>query len=384
MADPSPSSEAKDGGADSIRQVSRLWSKLRPNQAFRSLSEADRRGLIEAQVRATRPIISGVLLSGALILAVTGLFESLGAAPGIGYPWWVNELVSAAIGGCALAVWHIEDWRPRLALILLSTVLFGVFLSIPTMGEGGQLAIRTGLFQLLPIALLALLARPFSIACLVVVMLGIAYVRVAMHGAPHTGASLYWLYTATTVAFGLLMGRYLRDYAVSAFRLRQRMRKQAITDELTGLLNRAGWNRDAADAYAIATSRGLPVSFAFLDIDFFKAVNDTYGHETGDRVLQMLGRILSERAAPESFVARLGGEEFVVMFIDQTPDQVEGFVMRVRSEFEHAADEYSTRVSAGVAHRQPGETMSGQLRRADIALYEAKAAGRDQMVVSRV
>jgi diguanylate cyclase (GGDEF)-like protein len=363
--------------------LSRLWSKLRPKQAYRSLSEAERRGLIEAQVKATRPIISGVLLSGALILGVTGIFEAIGAAPGIGYPWWVNELVSAAIGGCALAVWHIENWRPRLALVLLGTVLFGVFLSIPTPGESGQLAIRTGLFQLLPIALLALLARPFAVACLVVVMLGIAYVRIAMHGSPNTGAALYWLYTATTVAFGLLMGRFLRDYAVSAFRLRQRMRKQTITDELTGLLNRAGWNRDAAEAYAVATRRGLPISFAFLDIDFFKAVNDTYGHETGDSVLQMLGRILAERAAPDSFVARLGGEEFVVMFIDQTPDQVEGFVMRVRSEFEHAADEYSTRVSAGVAHRQPGETMSGQLRRADIALYEAKAAGRDQMVVSR-
>ena len=383
MADPVPSSEAKDGDVDSVRRTSRLWSKLRLKQAYRSLSEAERRGLIEAQVKATRPIISGVLLSGALILGVTGIFESLGAAPGIGYPWWVNELVAAAIGGCALAVWHIENWRPRLALVLLGTVLFGVFLSIPTPGEGGQLAIRTGLFQLLPIALLALLARPFAVACLVVVMLGIAYVRIAMHGVPNTGAALYWLYTATTVAFGLLMGRFLRDYAVSAFRLRQRMRKQTITDELTGLLNRAGWNRDAAEAYAVATRRGLPVSFAFLDIDFFKAVNDTYGHETGDKVLQMLGRILAERAAPDSFVARLGGEEFVVMFIDQTPDQVEGFVMRVRSEFEHAADEYSTRVSAGVAHRQPGETMSGQLRRADIALYEAKAAGRDQMVVSR-
>lgn len=379
MADPAASPQPK-----SIRHLRRLLAKVGPSRALRTLSAAERRALVEAQVAATRPIISGVILSGAVILAMTGMFEALGTAPGIGYPWWVNELVAAAIAGCALAIWHIDDWRPRLALTLLSTILLGVFISIPPPGESGQLAIRTGLFQLLPIALLALLARPLSVACLVVVMVGLAYVRIAMHGEPSTGAALYWLYTATTVAFGLLMGRYLTDYAVSAYRLRRRMRQQTITDELTGLLNRAGWNRDAADAYAVAMTRGLPLSFAFFDIDFFKRVNDTFGHDTGDRVLQMLGRILAERAGPNTFEARLGGEEFVVMFIDQPPEQIEGFVMRVRGEFEHAASEYSTRVSVGVAHRQPGETMSAHLRRADVALYEAKATGRDRMVVSRI
>ncbi|MGH8077204.1 MAG: GGDEF domain-containing protein, partial [Lysobacter sp.] len=274
----------------------RLFAKLGPSRAFHSLSAAERRALTEAQVAATRPIISGVILSGALILAMTGMFEAIGAAPGIGYPWWVIELVAAAIAGCGLAIWNIDDWRPRLALTLLSTILLGVFLSIPTPGESGQLAIRTGLFQLLPIALLALLARPLSVVCLVVVMVGLAYVRIAMHGAPSTGAALYWLYTTTTVGFGLLMGRYLSDYAVSAYRLRRRMRQQTITDELTGLLNRAGWNRDAADAYAVAMTRGVPLSFAFFDIDYFKRVNDTFGHEAGDQVLQMLGRILAERA----------------------------------------------------------------------------------------
>lgn len=353
-------------------------------RSIRALTPDERRRLTEGQIAATRPIVSGVIFSGAVILAMTGLFEAVGRAPGIGYPWWVIELVAAAIAGCAMAIWHIDNWRPRLALTVLSTVLLGVFLSIPTPGESGQLAIRTGLFQLLPIALLALMVRPLSVACMVVVMVGLAVIRVAMHGLPATGSALYWLYTATTVGFGLLMGGYRNDYAVSAFRLRRRMRKQAITDELTGLLNRAGWNRDATEAYETAITRGLPLSFTFFDIDFFKTVNDTHGHEVGDRVLHMLGRILSERAGAGSYCARLGGEEFVVMFIDQPPEQVEGFVKRVRTEFEHAASEYATKVSVGVAHRQPGEAMGDHLRRADRALYQAKAEGRDRFVVSRV
>ena len=353
-------------------------------RSLRTLTGDELRSLTAAQVAATRPIVSGVIFSGAVILALTGIFEAIGVAPGIGYPWWVVELVAAAIAGCALAIWHIDDWRPRLVLVLLSTVLLGVFLSIPTPGESGQLAIRTGLFQLLPIAMLALLVRPLSVASMVVVMLGLAYVRVAMHGLPATGAALYWLYTATTVGFGLLMGGYRTDYAVSAFRLRRRMRQQADTDELTSLLNRAGWNREATKAYEIALTRGLPLSFVFFDIDFFKSVNDTHGHDAGDRVLQMLGRILLERADNGSCLARFGGEEFVALFVDHSPEQVEGFVKRVRREFALAASEYGTRVSAGVAHRQPGESMSEHLRRADVALYEAKTAGRDRFVVSRI
>ena len=353
-------------------------------RSVRSLTAEERRDLTDAQVVATRPIVTGVILSGAVILAMTGIFEAIGVAPGIGYPWWLIELVATGVAGCALAVGHIDDWRPRLVLALLSTAVLGVFLSIPTPGESGQLAIRTGLFQLLPMAMLALLVRPLAVYSMVAMMLGLAYARVAMHGPPATGAALYWMFTATTVGFGLLMGGYRTDYAVSAFRLRRRMRHQANTDELTSLLNRSGWNRDAAKAYEIALTRGLPLSFVFFDIDLFKSVNDTHGHEAGDRVLQMLGCILQDCSDDGSYCARLGGEEFVVLFIDQAPEQVEVFVERVRREFSLAASDYGTRVSGGVAHRQPGESMSQHLRRADVALYEAKTAGRDRFMVSRI
>lgn len=365
------------GAAEHTARQSISLRQFLTRRSLLGMTRAERAKLVDGQTAATRPIIAGVILSGAMILAITGLFEAAGVTPGIGYAWWVVELVAAAIAGCALATWHIVDWRPRLALILLSTVLLGVFLSIPLSGTGEQFATRTGLFQLLPIALLTMLARPISIALMVATMVGLAWVRVALLGNPPSGAALYWLYTATTIGFGLLMGGYVTDFAVSAYRLRSRLRRQAYTDELTGLLNRAGWNREADEAYGVATSRGQPLSLALFDIDWFKAVNDTHGHETGDRVLQMLGRVLGERASPDSFSARLGGEEFVVLLVGQPPEQVEGFVKRVRSEFKQAASEFGTCVSAGIAHRQPGEAMTAQLRRADAALYRAKAAGRN-------
>lgn len=156
---------------------------------------------------------------------------------------------------------------------------------------------------------------------MVAVMVGLAGARVLMHGAPATGSALYWLYTATTVAFGLMLKGYRMDFAIAAFQMRNRLRLQAVTDGLTGLINREGWNREAAAAYMSAHEGARALSFAFFDIDHFKAVNDTHGHDAGDRVLQALGRILRERADRECISARLGGEEFVVLYAGCTPAQ---------------------------------------------------------------
>lgn len=372
------------------------WEQTRRNRstlfrpwgshALRELTEPERRQLRDARVEATRPIVSGVLTSGAVIVALTGVFEAVGAAPDIGYPWWIVELGALAIAGCALATWHIAAWPVRLVLTLLATVLAGVFMSIPVPGTPAvPLAVRTALFQLLPIALLALLARPVSTAAVIATVLALAVVRAALHGVPSAGAALYWLFTATSIGFGVLMGSYVTDFAVTTFRIRQRLRHQANTDELTGLANRAGWNRDAAEAYADAVRRGAALSFVFFDIDRFKAINDGFGHAAGDDVLQRLGAILRERLSPGAHAARLGGEEFVVLLIGQAPEAAEGFAQRVRAEFASATrDDYRATVSAGIAHRQTGEAMGALLRRADLALYEAKASGRDRLVVGRV
>ena len=349
---------------------------------LQEMSPVERRQLVELQVAVTRPIIGGVVFSGALILMMTGLFEWSGLAPGIGYPWWMTLLAALGTGICAFAIARTESWRTQLTLALLGTLLVGVFLSLPAPGVSGQLAIRNGLFQLLPIALLALLARRPAALCMVAVMVGLAATRVLMHGAPATGSALYWLYTATTVAFGLMLKGYRMDFAISVFQMRNRLRLQAVTDGLTGLINREGWNREAAAAYMSAHESARPLSFAFFDIDHFKVVNDTHGHDAGDQVLQALGRILRARTDRECISARLGGEEFVVLFAGHSPAQVEELVRQVRDEFGQEVAAFKVTVSAGVAHRQQAEPMDLHLRRTDTALYEAKRAGRDRLVVS--
>ena len=363
--------------------ATREFADITMRRSLRSLSPEDRQLLTDAQVAATRPIVSGVIVIGAVMLAVTGLFEALGLAPGIGHPWWLVELAALAVAGCALATWHLQGWPSRLATTLLGTALTGVFLSVPAPGTDAWLATRAGLFQLLPVALLAVLVRPVSVLAMVALVLALAVVRVGIDGAPAGGLAMYWLFTFTTIGFGLLLGGYRTDFAVAAFHSRRHLRRQATTDELTGLLNRAGWNRFAADAFADAVGRGLPLSVAIFDLDQFKTVNDTWGHAVGDTVLQGLGRVLAQRLGEHAQAARLGGEEFAVLFVDESPEAVEGYVQRVRGAFAQDMRDRAVTVSAGVAHRQPAESMAQHLRRADEALYRAKNEGRDRMVVAR-
>ena len=218
-------------------------------QSIRGLTPEERRKLVEAQVEATRPVVSGVVLSSALILGFTGMFEAAGIAPEIGYPWWLVMIVALAVGGFALAIRLLADWRPRLLLTLLATALVGIVMSIPPPGFDAPLPTRTGLFQLMPIALMALMVRRVSLAAMVALVIALAALRIALHGAPPAGLALYWLNTATVIGFGLLLGGYRTDFAVAAFRIRQRLHRLASTDELSGVRIRAGWNRDATVAY---------------------------------------------------------------------------------------------------------------------------------------
>ncbi|CAN7369153.1 GGDEF domain-containing protein [Pseudoxanthomonas sp. LjRoot143] len=357
---------------------------LLSRRSTRALDAAEREDLAVAQLRATRPIVSGVLLCGAVLLAIIALFELAEVTPSIGYPVWVQLLASVGVAGCAAGVARLVQWQHRLMLVLAGTLLAGIFMSMPLPGATGQLALRTGLFQLLPLALMALMVRPVSLLALALLIVVMAQLRIALYGAPGTGTALYWLYTLTTIGFGLVLAGYRTDFAVSAWQMRRRLVRQAHTDELTGLLNRNGWGDHAVAAHARAVAAGNPVAVVVLDIDFFKRINDDHGHDGGDAVLQRLGGIMRARVGATGCAARIGGEEFAVLLEGNDALEAEAFAERLRREFGKAQGEVATTLSAGVAHHRPGESLGDQMRRADVALYDAKREGRDRVHVADV
>ncbi|WP_442581252.1 diguanylate cyclase domain-containing protein [Mesorhizobium sp. ASY16-5R] len=160
------------------------------------------------------------------------------------------------------------------------------------------------------------------------------------------------------------------------------------TDTLSGLNNRGGFERHAGEAMEDASRQGMPVTLVIADLDHFKAVNDTYGHASGDRVIQAFASLLKSAAGGRHVAARLGGEEFAIILPGSNLIAARLFAEGTRSAFSALpivglpADKRFT-ASFGVAELLPFESLSGLMRRADEALYAAKKDGRDCVRVSR-
>ena len=159
---------------------------------------------------------------------------------------------------------------------------------------------------------------------------------------------------------------------------------QARTDALTGLLNRRGFESQMAFALALARRSQRDLSLIAVDVDHFKRVNDTYGHEAGDEVLRRLGQTLAARLRSSDVVARLGGEEFVALLPDTDLTGAQAIAQALVDAMAEQHDPVVGRitVSAGVGSmRDLQDTGADMLRRADAALYEAKRQGRNRVCV---
>jgi diguanylate cyclase (GGDEF)-like protein/PAS domain S-box-containing protein len=171
-------------------------------------------------------------------------------------------------------------------------------------------------------------------------------------------------------------------------RLEEKLREIAMQDELTGLYNRRHFLELAESEIGRSRRTGAPLSVAMLDIDHFKRVNDFFGHAAGDNVLKELARAMRETLRGSDVPARYGGEEFVVLLTDTTLEGAMAVTERVRERvgrtevaLGHGRVARIT-LSAGVAELGQGERLEALLERADVALYRAKAEGRDRIMSS--
>jgi diguanylate cyclase (GGDEF)-like protein/PAS domain S-box-containing protein len=176
------------------------------------------------------------------------------------------------------------------------------------------------------------------------------------------------------VTSDLTARKQAEEQAQSALEL---LRTTVRTDPLTGLLNRRGWTEALGREVALAERRGLPLCVAALDLDHFKHVNDEHGHEAGDRFLRQAGAAWRSCLRGSDVVARTGGEEFAVVFIDCDVDAAFAVLERMRGVTPEGAT-----CSAGLAVWDGDESTSELVARADRALYLAKAQGRDRTVLA--
>jgi diguanylate cyclase (GGDEF)-like protein len=155
---------------------------------------------------------------------------------------------------------------------------------------------------------------------------------------------------------------------------------QASTDTLTGLLNR----RSFSQRVAAVSPQLYPIAVAMADLDHFKALNDTYGHDTGDRALRLFARVLRDSLRASDVASRYGGEEFAIAFPDCSAVDATRILNNVRAKLDAAITVGGLpnfTVSFGVTDSEPGEDLESVLRRADDALLQAKREGRDRVAL---
>jgi diguanylate cyclase (GGDEF)-like protein len=310
--------------------------------------------------RLARPDVWRFGLQLPLVLIMMGL-----TSPRLYLRWYQPAIqVAAPLFGVGTVLMAVEATPAQLPLVAARLVLAAFYFYF-MLGLSFQAALRSNLLLIGAYATAALLGQI---------------------AAPVATYSLFVLLCANLIGGA---GCYALEYANRvAFLERRRLAEVATHDGLTGLLNRAALEEQASSLWQHAQGACLPVSVMLIDIDHFKAYNDCYGHQAGDRGLRVVADTIraAARRRPLDVVARYGGEEIIAILVGGDRDEAlaaaEG-VRRAVTELGIAHGGSTTRpyltVSVGVSTVAAGGEYSHELavRHADIALYAAKARGRD-------
>jgi diguanylate cyclase (GGDEF)-like protein len=294
---------------------------------------------------------------------------------------WINV---ASVLAYASAYWLIKQRRNRLALGLiwseivihatLGTVIAGwnsgfffyLVMCIPAIVMGGpprRAAWMLGSLWLLFLGLMAIMsgmtpAEPLP-------------PRLALGLEALNASIMFAMLGIFTVTYKNLIGKSERA-----------LKRLATTDPLTGLYNRRHALELARGHARDHGARPAPVAFILADVDYFKSINDQFGHDAGDRVLIEIGAAIKSVIRRDDIVARWGGEEFLLVLPGTTRGEAEHLAQRIREVLKGLAPSPGIRqgqvtVTSGVSCRKPEEPCEVAITRADLALYEGKKSGRD-------
>jgi diguanylate cyclase (GGDEF)-like protein len=318
-------------------------------------------------------------LAGALLFAGGGLIGLLAllvpAPPGLDEVGVIaTSLVAFTVALALLAAGHrLPPWSvPALAalgtLLVTSGIAFG--------GEGASVR---GYFYLWVVAFAAYFL-PWRWAAAQVLLIGVALAAVLAIKHIPSGLITWLVSFGTAVFFALLIG-LLRKRVNDVL---ARLHEAARTDPLTGLANRRSFRELFEHELERARRGERSLSLAIADLDFFKRVNDTLGHDGGDEVLRSVASCLRGGRRASDVVARLGGEEFALVMAESDPRQALVATERLRARLQHQMSDASVplTISFGIASfPNHGGSSEQLLYAADRALFAAKALGRDRSVI---
>lgn len=312
-------------------------------------------------------MVSGALYTCAVIAAVEGVLIRSSRAFG----WWIDVAIFAAFSLALYYFFYVD--RSLLARIYVQNFGYGLLLCVAALRlahlRHGRVVDRILFWTLLLFGLHFFPRTVFTVGAS------------PPSGGPLAVAdSVFWQTLQLSLAvLGAALAMAILAAAVSD--LIDDLRRERDLDHLTGLLNRRGFEAEIA-----APMRRAPEGAALIlcDVDHFKSINDTFGHDVGDAVLQEIGAILRRTARKGDLVGRWGGEEFAVFLPDTSLSEATACAERLRQTIRQSKisglDTRPVTASFGVATTREAGDWAALYKTADSRLYRAKAAGRDRTV----
>lgn len=287
----------------------------------------------------------------------------------------LSALLSAAIltallvASILLVPWHrMPDYVQAVPPIAYFAVI-----ALLRHAEGGAVS-GYGQLVLLPLVWLALYGTRTQLAVAFAAMIIMFVVPILFVGPPRYPLS-EWRRTLLWATAGPLIAFTIHRLVAEINQLLTKLRGIARTDALTGVPNRRAWDEEMPRALSRAQRSGETLSVALLDLDYFKAFNDSRGHQAGDHFLKEAAALWTEQMRGGDILARYGGEEFALLL----PACPTGAAHAVTERLRCVVPDGQT-CSVGIATWDGAESPEALVHRADGALYEAKRAGRDRVV----
>ncbi len=272
---------------------------------------------------------------------------------------------------------RLEHLSPTAALL----VAIGLTLVIGFLDYLAGPEVSSAIFYVLPIALAAWRGPRSMAFALSLLAAAVWYASGAAAGRTHTHPYLAYWNTATRLATFLLIA-----YLLAAFRSQLTKERQAAdSDPLTGACNFRCFYQHAAREIERSRRFGHPFTLAYLDLDNFKAVNDTFGHGTGDELLCEVVRTMQAHTRKIDIVARLGGDEFALLFIETgeqaSREAIESLRRMLNERMQEAG--WPVTVSIGmVTYQVPPRDVAQMLEHADALMYAVKKSGKNNLMHS--
>lgn len=310
------------------------------------------------------------LTLGAVLLLVQGTRCFFGAPPVRRDEWLALVVCCAALAYFTVISPNIGARGVLISLgLVYGRIAVGVLALRHASGERSRYACRL-------IAASAWLGALFYVARIGVIVSGVAPKLSFIEPSPWNVVLLgLAIVTLPCMSTGMVM--------LAHARILERMEKLATIDELTGALTRRAFMERAHALLCAVRAQGGAVSIAVLDIDKFKAVNDSFGHAVGDRLLAQVSSAVASQLRRCDLFGRMGGEEFAVLFANTRKDEALRMTNELRMAVQRSsADGVSCTLSAGVDGIEAHDTLESAIVRADAALYVAKASGRNRVTVA--